>query len=394
VAISTGYSWKEVPLRSAVFFFAGVFFLFSSVGFIQDILSLGRQPVLHLVLSTLMSGGFAIIYAYAGTTLRERWYLGVLPAFAVHFFAQHLVAKWLPEPARPETLDAAGLAHLDARLTASGVLVLACVAFGYASFLAFFIREGRRYFRVHAEMQLAHEIHQVLVPPISMRLPDYEVVGFSQPSGEVGGDLVDVVQGPDVWVAYLADVSGHGVAPGVVMGIAKSAARMHLTAGGAPDRLLARLHEVIEPLKKPNMFVTMAYVAGQGGRLQYATAGHPAILHHHAAGAAITELQSPNPPVGMIDPSRFEISSVDCRPGDLLVLVSDGLLEAADKKGREFGLDGVKRVIAQNAGRPLDEVRAALFDAVRRHGPVADDQSVVLLRRDAPAGGSGGPSAR
>ena len=96
-------------------------------------------------------------------------------------------------------------------------MVLVCVAGGYAAFLSFFIREGRRYFKVHAEMQLAHEIHQVLVPPIALRLPEYEIVGFSQPSGEVGGDLVDVVESGAGWVAYLADVSGHGVAPGVVL---------------------------------------------------------------------------------------------------------------------------------------------------------------------------------
>lgn len=78
-----------------------------------------------------------------------------------------------------------------------------------------FISEGRRYFSVHAEMELASEIHRVLVPKIETRIGDFEFCGRSLPSGQVGGDLIDLVQNREKWIAYIADVSGHGVAPGV-----------------------------------------------------------------------------------------------------------------------------------------------------------------------------------
>jgi serine phosphatase RsbU (regulator of sigma subunit) len=66
---------------------------------------------------------------------------------------------------------------------------------------------------------LAAEIHRVLVPPIDTKVGDFEFHGRSLPSGEVGGDLIDLAGSEDHWVAYVADVSGHGVAPGVAMGI-------------------------------------------------------------------------------------------------------------------------------------------------------------------------------
>src|ERR1700738_5695490 len=110
-------------------------------------------------------------------------------------------------------------------------------------------------------MVLATEIHHVLVPAIEARIGDFEFYGRSWPSGEVGGDLIDVFQDGQKWVAYIADVSGHGVAPGVVTGMVKSAARMLLSSGDDATHLAPRLNEVIYPLKNSDMFVTLCFIA-------------------------------------------------------------------------------------------------------------------------------------
>ena len=106
---------------------------------------------------------------------------------------------------------------------------------------------------MHAEITLASEIHQVLVPPIATKIGDFEFFGRSSPSGEVGGDLIDLAGTENHWVAYVADVSGHGVAPGVVMGMVKSAGRMLLSGGDDAGHLMTRLNEVLYPLKKPGL---------------------------------------------------------------------------------------------------------------------------------------------
>jgi serine phosphatase RsbU (regulator of sigma subunit) len=125
------------------------------------------------------------------------------------------------------------------------------VALGYTCFAYVSVTEGRRYARVHAEIELATEIHHVLVPSIDTKLGGFEFYGASAPSGEVGGDLIDLAGSDEAWVAYVADVSGHGVAPGLVMGMVKSAARRLLSSGAGSAHLMARLSEVLFPLKKP-----------------------------------------------------------------------------------------------------------------------------------------------
>jgi sigma-B regulation protein RsbU (phosphoserine phosphatase) len=251
---------------------------------------------------------------------------------------------------------------------------------GYACFVYVTVTKGRRYGRVHAEIALASEIHHVLVPAIDARIGDFEFNGRSLPSGEVGGDLIDLFENNGSWIAYVADVSGHGVAPGVVMGMVKSAARMQLSSGVGSAELLERLHCVLFPMKKPEMFVTFAYLAWDGKRLEYSLAGHPAILHYHAATQEIFELACPNLPIGMFEQQRFTSSFVPCAPGDLFLLLTDGLLEVANAQDEEFGPSGVKAVMSACASKPVNVLVQEVLQGARRHGHVTDDQFILVVR--------------
>src|SRR5260370_26420152 len=114
---------------------------------------------------------------------------------------------------------------------------------------------GRGYFGEHAEVEPAAETHRGLVPAIDMKVGGYEFYGRSLSSGDVGGDLIDLAGSEDHWVAYVADVAGHGVAPGGVMGMAESAARMFLRSVDDAARLLPPPTEVLYSLQKPDIFV-------------------------------------------------------------------------------------------------------------------------------------------
>jgi hypothetical protein len=198
-----------------------------------------------------------------------------LPVFAVHFFLMGLLANRFPSLPLLAQMDAAAIDQLHRRLTFDALVIMIAVGLGYGCFLYVSITELRRYFRVHAEIELASEIHHVLVPAIDTKIGDFELYGRSSPSGEVGGDLFDLAGTDDHWVAFVADVSGHGVAPGVVMGMVKSASRMLLSSGGDTGHLMRRLNEVLHPLKKPEMFVTLCFLARKGTSLQVGLAGHP-----------------------------------------------------------------------------------------------------------------------
>lgn len=372
--------WKTIPRKSLVIFLLAVFFIFTTVAFANDIIGMGRQPALRLGLAVLLSGLFAVSYAITGISLRGQFWKAFLPLFALQFVVMSLLGNWFPDTPQPTLMGAAEVARLQGRLTLDGVATIFAICLGYAGFVYVSISEGRRYFRVHAEMALATEIHRVLVPAIDRKIGDFEFCGSSLPSGEVGGDLIDVFQGNQGWIAYVADVSGHGVAPGVFMAMVKSAARMQLSSAEESAELLERLNSVLYPIKKPEMFVTFAYLAWNGERLEYSLAGHPPILHYHAATREISEIPSSNLPVGMFDGEKFVSGSVETAPDDVFLLLTDGLLEVTNAQGEELELDGIKAVMSAHAANPVNVIFQAIRDAANRYGHATDDQSLLLVR--------------
>jgi len=372
---------RSIPRKSLAIFLLGVFCIFSTFGIASDILDMGREPVLHYVLGVLLAGLFSIIYALCGFILRKDFWKAFLPIFAVHFALMNVLGGALPTAPRLLQMDASEIARLHTRLTFDALAVVAAMALGYAFFLFVFITEGRRYFRVHAEMALAAEIHHVIVPGIEMKLGEFEFYGRSVPSSEVGGDLIDVAGSEENWVAYLADVSGHGVAPGVVMGMVKSAARMMLSSGDDSRHLMTRLNEVLFPLKKPDMFATFCFVAKCGDGLRVGLAGHPAILKFSAKTGEITLLEGPNMPLGILPAGDFATSEIQTERGEMFALYTDGLLEAANAAGEEFGIKRLQAELQKHAKEPLDGIYKALQESVARHGTQFDDQSLLLIRR-------------
>lgn len=372
----TGSFWKTVPRTSAALFLLGVFSIFSIIGFASDIGEMGRQLPMRLLLNVLISGIFPVFYAISGFVLRKNIWKAMVPLFAVHIGLINWLAVLLPSP----PLIAADMARLQSRLEFDGVAITVAVFLGYAAFLYATIVEARRYFRVHAEIELAAEIHRVLVPAIDSKLGSFEFYGYSLPSGEVGGDLIDVAGTDARWVAYLADVSGHGVAPGVVAGMVKSAARMLLSSAEGDARLMARLNEVLYPLKKPDMFVTFCFVDCNAGRLQFGTAGHPAILKYSAKTSEVTHLECSNFPLAMMPDGEFETAALETEPGDVLALYTDGLLESANAAGEEFGIKGLENELRAHGRESLKAICASLQASVAAHGAQLDDQSVLLIR--------------
>ncbi len=371
---------KNFPRKSIVIFLLGVFFTFSTIAFAADIGDMGREPILRLILMVLISGVFTSAYAAAGVILRRQVWKVFILAFVVHMLLVNLLTRLMPATAQPATMTAAEIAELQSRLSLDGGAIIIAIALGYSCFVYVFISEARRYFRVHAELELAAEIHHILVPPIDTKIAKFEFYGRSVPSGEVGGDLIDVFQNERGWIAYVADVSGHGVAPGVVMAMVKSAARMQLSSGERSAELLARLNSVLLPIKKPDTFATFAYLAWDGERLEYSLAGHPAILHYRAATREISDIACLNMPLGMFDQQSFDTASVQCAPNDLFLILTDGLLEVTNAKGEEFTLAGVRPLIFAHATEPLNAIFQSVLDAANRHGHAADDQSMLLVR--------------
>ncbi len=369
--------WEKIPRASLAVFLLGVFFIFGIIGSAIDTMTMGLQSTTHYLISVVLFGVFAIVYATSGFMLRGRSLKVIFPVMLVQMVVMGHVLPRIPAPRQMGAVD---ISHLQSRLALNAGLTIGGMVLAYSCFIYVFISEGRRYFSVHAEMELASEIHRVLVPNIETRIGNFEFYGRSLPSGQVGGDLIDLLQNGDKWIAYIADVSGHGVAPGVLMGMVKSAARMYLSSNEGSDRFLERLNSVLNPIRKPEMFVTIAFLAWDGTQLAFSTAGHPPILRHCRDDRATKALSCSNLPVGLFSPSEFAADFVSACKGDLFLLFTDGLLEVTNKAGAEFGIEGMMAVLSSTDHEPLKALADRVFEASRAFGRADDDQSLLLVR--------------
>jgi hypothetical protein len=360
---------------SRAILFAAIFCLFGTFGFLTDIMSVGRHSGVHVLFDVMFTGVMAALTAFA--TAKKRWLLWPL------MVAQLAVAVTIAALAPTIFGDGPMLTGeiLRLRLTLDAVGSMVTVIGGYIALAIFLGRESANYLRIHAEIVLAHEIHQALVPPLAGRTARFEFAGASHPSGEVGGDLVDVVDSAEGrWIAYVADVSGHGVHAGVVMGLVKSAARMALHRHASLEELLRDLNDVLMPLMRSNMFVTIAAVESTPGGIRFSLAGHLPILHFRADLSTVEEVSIANLPIGFFPDQAYSTGVVRCRPGDVLVLITDGLVEVFDRHDRELGLDAIKRVLVDAGRHAPAEILAALRETARAHGAQLDDQSALVLR--------------
>ncbi len=358
---------RTVPPLQLVPFWGAIFFTFAIVGFSVDVFQRGRRPLPMLVFVVISLGLLGVATVYWEINQRRR--LIVVAAFAnvllLSILNRVFPLQEAPDPRRL-TLDASGM--------------LASVIVAFWLFFNFIGGTVARYLRAQAEIALARDIHRVLVPVVTAAHGEYEFFGFSKPSGDVGGDLVDVVGDDGGWIGYVADVSGHGVGAGVVMAMFKSAVRMRLMTAGSVANLLGDVNRVLIPLKESNMFVTAACVRS-GGRdtLECAVAGHLPIVR--IRGGVPEEVTTPQLAVGMLDAVDFQASIVECRCGDLLVLMTDGITEVFDNEQRELGFEHATQLVAAHSAQPLAEIAERLVGAARAHGAQLDDQTVLLIRR-------------
>lgn len=364
-----------MPRSSSFVFFAGVFCLFAALPVIGGSSDLASQSIADLIVSMLLSGGCAMVYAYAGTR-KIIWLFFVVFVLQVSAFT---ILRRLGGQHHTVMASSSELQHkLQLNTTVATLLIIA----GYALFIVFFNREGSRFFRTQTEVRLAGEIHRTLVPGKHETIGTMELFGSSIPSGEVGGDLVDIVQNGEAWHAYVADVSGHGVAAGILMAMTKSAASMQLTKLNQPAKLLADLNDVLQPFTSPANYLTFAYVGCNGDEnLNFALAGHLPILHFQAQQKRIVEHSDSNVPIGLFKNQAFVLSRLSLSPGDLLVVITDGFTEVFDAEGREIGLEEFKGMLLGCAEKPLSEIYRELRARTMKFGKQTDDQTMLLIRR-------------
>ena len=357
-----------VPPRASLVFLAAIFFVFAPVNLLLTS-SFERSGSLGaFLLLAFLSGATAVCWA-ATFTVSRRFAFGIV-GFTV---ALILLSGPLAEPVlrlRPSPPSLPGLA------------VVGAIVLGYALFIVFINGQGRTTLRLLTEMALAQQIHASLVPALLRSDERLEVDGASFASTEMGGDLVDMVDHGATTDLVLADVSGHGVKAGVVMGMVKSAIRMGLREDRGLERLAGDLNDVLDQTTSPEMYATMVLLRIHHAerRLECLLAGHSQVLHHRRGEDAASRVGEGGFPVGLLGGSAYSSVSLALSPGDLIATWTDGLDETMNQADQELGREAIESAIVARAARPLAEIRSAVFGLARAHGPQRDDRSLLLVR--------------
>jgi len=269
------------------------------------------------------------------------------------------------------------------------VATITCMVLSFSAylfFMGFMQGEGSRAVRIQTELVLAQGIQQTLVPVVDWHSATLEIYGVSLPSAEVGGDLVDVVPLSDGSVfAYVADVSGHGLPAGILMGMIKTAIRTQLVDLPSPTAVFERLNEVLPAVKEPNMYATCTALRirpaanGVPCRVDYVIAGQPPMLRAPVDGS-IVRLADQQLPLGLLAGPAYNGQQIDLLPGEVLLIATDGILEAANKSGAEFGLDELERVLRDSRTQALASIAQNIHAALSGSYAQDDDQSLLLVR--------------
>lgn len=246
------------------------------------------------------------------------------------------------------------------------------------------------------ELAIARDLQQSLLPRSLPEEECLELATLFEPAAAIGGDYYDVIRLSDHRLAVVvADVSGHGLPTGLRMAMLKAALMVLLEDPDGtenPEEVLQRLDAVVRSEQDRRFFVTatLAILDLHAGSMTLVNAGHPPTYLRR--GKAVEEILLAGSPLGVLRP-EFGRRTVKLEARDVLVWVSDGILEARDSHGEPLGYDGLRETVAGGESQmSAGEMRDRILQAVVRHTgdrPVEDDRTVVVLRYR----GSGGATA-
>jgi len=242
----------------------------------------------------------------------------------------------------------------------------------------------KRHMEMEAELALAARVQQSLAPQ-SLVWNDVSVETYYSPARTIGGDFGVVFPHSDeVLTVLMCDVSGHGIGSALMANRIYSETLHALERKAGPDIMLRRVHDFVhDRLETDGFYFTMAAVrfTRRGRRATFAAAGHPpAIL---VSNGRTRLLQSQNGILGCLAATAptESVDEIELTSGDRFILYTDGLVEVFNHEEEMLGIERFSQLVLDSAKLPLPQMRQAVLDGVAawRHGPLADDVSLVIV---------------
>ncbi len=242
--------------------------------------------------------------------------------------------------------------------------------------------------RMEHALQIARQIQQDLLPKENPQAKGFDISGWSSPADETGGDIYDFLDlGEGRWTFMLADATGHGIGPALV--IAEARAMLRALSGAELDTptVMAMVNDLLTADLSQSRFVTCIFglIDSQAGTVRYVSAGQGPIIFYDRQSDKFDELPATALPLGIMEGTEFD-EQVERRlsPGDMMIITTDGFFEAADADGDLFGTERMCQIIRRCRDLTADEI----IENLRRNvfeftGPVpqADDLTAIIVKK-------------
>lgn len=244
--------------------------------------------------------------------------------------------------------------------------------------------------RLEQELEIARGFQGMLLPKQCPKIPGYEFSALSNAALVVGGDFYDFFPvSPDHLGIVIGDVSGKGIPGALIMAMVRSVLRAEARDTLSPKTVLRRVNERVLADTKDAVYVTMTYgiLDTTNQRFRFARAGHePTLLRHEGSDSQARMIQPEGAAVGLVPPEifdRIEEAEVQLEPGDMVLLYTDGAVEAVDSANEEYGRDRlIKRFTEKAEASPTEllDTLSADIDQFAKGIPQHDDITLVAFQ--------------
>ncbi len=241
--------------------------------------------------------------------------------------------------------------------------------------------------RVQQEMRIARGVQLTMLPDRPPKIDGLDIAARIEFCADIGGDLFDFSRPRSGKLGVsIGDVSAHGVGPAIVMSSAKAMINTLEQYTEDPEHMLFLLNNLLERTTEDDRFITMFYalIDLNDRMMEYVNAGHdPPIIYRPTQGV-FEELQSTGLALGILPGERFRMGPlVRFNTGDLLLLTTDGIWEAANPDGEAFGKKRIYDILRESHEAPCQAILDEIFRRVQefcRGLPAKDDQTAVLFK--------------
>ena len=237
------------------------------------------------------------------------------------------------------------------------------------------------------ELDVASGIQQSILPTVFPSRDDYQIYASMEPARNVGGDFFDVVRLEDDRVGLaIADVSDKGVPAALFMMSSRTWMKGAAISSPEPGTVLGEVNALLHEDNDTQMFVTVLYAVynPETGEFTYASGGHDAPLLVHSDGSSELLPLTGGIALGIVSDLAYGQNSVVLDHGETLVLYTDGVTEAMNGEGEQFGIERLRKVFSGRAPKDANEAAHKVFEAVNTFADGAaqsDDITCLTLRR-------------